>query len=195
MKIEELRGLVQQRKHLQKCLNYTISKDDTEKKYKEIVDKIESVRNILDYYCIIEVYGEFYNYFINKNIKPKIREEDEYIILEINNNLYHLGHTDGFRIALNCLYDKESEYFQDWDVLFNDFPDLKDYLWNYVKDKRQRDNEERMGLIEKMIIENKKGLDFYCNSELIEQRKLELKKAKIELESQKQNLENSLDEI
>ena len=197
MKIQELRSLIDRSGLLLKKLNKTTNKEEKEqitKEYKEIKKNIESVRCFIEYYSTVEINSCLISYFIENNIKVELHVDDNLIILDTG-KIYNLGETDGFRICLTCLFEDEYEYFKDWDFLFKDFPDLKDYLWNYIREKVQNEKKERLSLINRRIEENNKKLNFYSDLKLIEKRKNELKIEKLDLESEKQHLENTLDEF
>ena len=63
----------------------------------------------------------------------------------------------------------------DWADLIADYPKVYDILWDIFEDYIINGKDEQVSLIEKLILKNKKELEFLENKEAIEARKKELK--------------------
>lgn len=183
MKFEQLKFLIEKRKRL--ILLKDISKNEDEIfEYELQIEETEEDIFGERGYSIPKLYKLFYvetetvkrflqSYFNNKNIKSEIFYEGYYLnmMIYVNNKGYNLGwHSEN--VSLRCLY--MGAWNDGWKELFEDYPDLVDFLWESYKNLKLGQKKEEQSLIRRRIEKNKIQLDFLTNQFRIEERVKEL---------------------
>ena len=132
-------------------------------------------------------------YFDNKKLSLRLcKHNGNYCVMLEGTKLYELAPIDN-EIILKCLYD--TNYLKGWDELFNEFSDLKEFLWYVVEKTFISEKKEQISLIQKMIEEKTEEISVLESPKKIEQRKNELIKEKYELKYEKKKLEETIDEV
>lgn len=90
------------------------------------------------------------------------------VIIRIKGKLYVLWDKDGFNytdksVSLEFLY-KNKKFFT-WNELLLDYPELKDVLWDTLKENQNIEKYNKFNLIKKMLLKNKKELEILTNPE------------------------------
>ena len=216
MKFEEFKSLIEERKDLC-CIVYKYIYSIN----KEWKDKFHKIREIDQILFLHEEFEKPYYYEYLNNMKRKIEDifavdnssifdmfrsffdsnQIDYSIM-YNNSIGPLDitlHTqkDKYNLILNnslkCLGCNDASY--DWDKLLNDYPELKDYLWNEFKNIKNKHKEEEIKLVKKMIDKNRKEKRILTVPMFRENRINELDKERNELDDRLSNLKDSLEEI
>ena len=203
MKISELKSLIEKRRELLKKLPNVEDKEEQERVIKqcnELQEKFSENNNIFiaSNYATIKLRKDLLPFFEQRYIVVHKFVKDYCCYLEINSKRYNIGRIDSFNnIRIDCLlFD---EYFKGWDELFEDYPELKEYLWNVLKqkivEKKDATIKRQTSLIEKKILKNSGELFFLKHPDLIEKKKKELISEQANLKRERQKLEDSLEEI
>ena len=90
------------------------------------------------------------------------------VIIRIKGKLYVLWDKDDFNytdksVSLEFLY-KNKKFFT-WNELLLDYPELKDVLWDTLKENQNIEKYNKVNLIKKMLLKNKKELEILTNPE------------------------------
>lgn len=90
------------------------------------------------------------------------------VIIRIKGKLYVLWDKDDFNytdksVSLEFLY-KNKKFFT-WNELLLDYPELKDVLWDTLKENQNIEKYNKVNLIKKMLLKNKKELETLTNPE------------------------------
>lgn len=201
MKFDQFRKLIDRRQNLLKTLE-TTEKENEKQTLKNEISQIERQITTEDINTkltsMLEIDTDKFTtqlvkYFEDKDQVIRLYA-DKYIslCLGINNNFYELGYID-YNIDLTCLYS--IGYRKDWDKLFADNPDLKDYIWNYIKDCVINNNKHRISLIQQMIEEGKKEQDFLRSPNAIRKRLGQIAQERDLMTKEIEEITSNIDEV
>ena len=218
MRFEEFRSLIEERRELYFGLDKCSTSEEKTAKFNRILEidqnlfpeeniksKYKKIGNYSLYlesmkskiYFIFEVGRDnlinmLRSFFNGNNLKFNIliyTEFPEGIQITTEKNSYNLGYYNHLLYCL-CTYGKE-----DWDVLLKDYPDLIDHLWNEFKALKNKNKEEEIRLVKKMINKNQKEKRILTVPMFRENRIHELDTERDALKDKLSNLKESLDQI
>lgn len=132
-------------------------------------------------------------YFMTTNIKMKRTRIGEGIYFKVDgcNHLITLGvgHT-----VLNALFRNSADN-KAWDELFKKHPDLKDVLWEMIKEKMVFENKETLRAIELLIIRNNQIIKNFEGKPWLDSKVENLQKENSMFAEERNQLKTRIEEV